>query len=360
MKYIVYLTTNIKNQHIYVGVHKTENPEIFDGYIGNGVNRFNPSSMYNSKAPFCLAVQKYGFDSFKRAIIKIFDTEKEALNLEGEIVNEDFINRNDTYNIALGGGLPPINNKIIYQYDLNGNFIKEWSSIREAAKFYNCSETCIGNAVILKRMSQDYFWADKNVNLLDINEYTIYSPKIPVYIYNKDTKEFYKGFESLSDCTSFLEDSLYHVQRAIKLGRCVKGYYISLQLTPIYECKIQKVRLTGKVHQYSLDGKYIQSFNSIKEAERELQTGLSEINNSIKLNQQCKGFLWRRGEKEESVPPHVPSKSSAKKVGQYTMDDKLIKIFDTVREARKEFPNVSKVLKGQASHCHNFKFKYIE
>jgi len=56
MKYIVYLTNNIKNQHIYVGIHKTENPNIFDGYLGNGINRFQPSSMYNSKDPFCLAV----------------------------------------------------------------------------------------------------------------------------------------------------------------------------------------------------------------------------------------------------------------------------------------------------------------
>ena len=40
------------------------------------------------------------------------------------------------------------------------------------------------------------------------------------------------------------------------------------------------------------------------------------------------------------------------------MDGKYIKTFKTVREARKEFPNVSKVLSGKANHCHNFIFKY--
>ena len=114
MKYIVYLTTNIKNQHIYVGVHKTEDPDVFDGYIGNGINRFSPNSMYNSKAPFCIAVQKYGFDSFKRSTIKIFNTEQEALDLEAEIVDEEFIKRQDTYNITLGGGMPPLLNKVIF------------------------------------------------------------------------------------------------------------------------------------------------------------------------------------------------------------------------------------------------------
>ena len=33
MKYIVYLTTNLKNNKIYIGVHGTEDPNIFDGYI---------------------------------------------------------------------------------------------------------------------------------------------------------------------------------------------------------------------------------------------------------------------------------------------------------------------------------------
>lgn len=37
MKYIVYLTTNLVNKKIYIGVHGTENPDKFDGYLGNGV-----------------------------------------------------------------------------------------------------------------------------------------------------------------------------------------------------------------------------------------------------------------------------------------------------------------------------------
>ena len=32
MKYIVYLTTNLVNNKIYIGVHQTDNPDVFDGY----------------------------------------------------------------------------------------------------------------------------------------------------------------------------------------------------------------------------------------------------------------------------------------------------------------------------------------
>jgi hypothetical protein len=54
-KYIVYVTTNIKNNKIYVGVHGTETPNEFDGYIGNGINI--RKSLNNPKEPFEFAVK---------------------------------------------------------------------------------------------------------------------------------------------------------------------------------------------------------------------------------------------------------------------------------------------------------------
>lgn len=125
MKYIVYLTTNVSNNKIYVGVHKTEDSSVFDGYIGCGVNIMNPHSYNRAKAPFHFAVIKYGVKSFKRITLKEFDSYEEALELEASIVTEDFVKRKDTYNVALGGGMPPITNKIIYQYSLEGDYIKE-------------------------------------------------------------------------------------------------------------------------------------------------------------------------------------------------------------------------------------------
>ena len=47
-KWIVYLTTNKVNKKIYVGVHKTKDPTIFDGYIGCGIYITQP---YTYKIP---------------------------------------------------------------------------------------------------------------------------------------------------------------------------------------------------------------------------------------------------------------------------------------------------------------------
>ena len=50
--FIVYLTTNKVNNHIYVGVHKTENPDIFDHYLGEGAYDNKPSSYNKAKCHF--------------------------------------------------------------------------------------------------------------------------------------------------------------------------------------------------------------------------------------------------------------------------------------------------------------------
>lgn len=133
-KYIVYQTVNTVNGKIYIGVHKTLTLDQFDGYLGCGVLTYKPYSYLLSQTPFQRAVCKYGPDKFRRTTIQVFDSEKEALKLEAEIVNLEFIKREDTYNIALGGGLPPAEAKVpVYRYNLDGTFDKAFLSIKEAA-----------------------------------------------------------------------------------------------------------------------------------------------------------------------------------------------------------------------------------
>lgn len=56
------------------------------------------------------------------------------------------------------------NNKITVQYDLNGNFIKEWKSGLEASKVLNLSYKAINNALRRKsHISQGFIWRYKNV-----------------------------------------------------------------------------------------------------------------------------------------------------------------------------------------------------
>lgn len=90
MYHIVYLTTNIVNQKMYVGVHSTYN--LNDGYLGKGI-------------AIKKSVQKYGRSKFKRQILHFCLTREDAFALEEQIVDTSFVLRQDTYNLTVGGVL---------------------------------------------------------------------------------------------------------------------------------------------------------------------------------------------------------------------------------------------------------------
>jgi hypothetical protein len=91
MYYIIYQTTNLINGKIYVGKHQQEtDPYIFDGYLGSGTQ-------------IQRAVNKYGTDNFERKTLFVYESLEECLNKEREIVNEEFVQRTDVYNMKTGG-----------------------------------------------------------------------------------------------------------------------------------------------------------------------------------------------------------------------------------------------------------------
>lgn len=86
--HLIYKTTNLVNNKIYMGAHSTN--EVDDGYLGSG-------KMLHS------AIKKYGVENFKREILHMFDSPEEMFEKEKEIVTEEFVSRSDVYNIVTGG-----------------------------------------------------------------------------------------------------------------------------------------------------------------------------------------------------------------------------------------------------------------
>lgn len=165
MKYIVYQTVNKLNNKIYIGVHGTE-IDSFDGYLGNGINIYRPATYLHPKTPFQYAVKKYGVKNFIRTTIKEFDNENDAYNLEATLVNEDFLRRDDVYNLALGGRLNYDNlhnpKKEVHMYDLDGNYIRSFSGINIAAKIINpgaANGSHISRAIKTGGVYQNYQWS---------------------------------------------------------------------------------------------------------------------------------------------------------------------------------------------------------
>lgn len=88
MFHFVYQTTNTVNGKIYIGKHSTD--DIDDGYLGSG-------------KLLAWAIEKYGPEFFVREILAQFETEKQALEFEREIVTLEFIELPNNYNLIEGG-----------------------------------------------------------------------------------------------------------------------------------------------------------------------------------------------------------------------------------------------------------------
>jgi group I intron endonuclease len=95
MYHIIYKTTNTVNNKFYIGYHfQKDDPYIFDGYLGSGTL-------------LAKAIQKYGKTAFLRETLYVYDNVADALAKEKELVDDNFLLAEDTYNVALGGGNPP-------------------------------------------------------------------------------------------------------------------------------------------------------------------------------------------------------------------------------------------------------------
>lgn len=88
MFYYLYEIRNNVNGKIYLGVHKTK--DINDGYMGSGkVIRY--------------AIEKYGIENFTKVILEQFDSSEKMFAREKEVITEEFLKRNDVYNLRRGG-----------------------------------------------------------------------------------------------------------------------------------------------------------------------------------------------------------------------------------------------------------------
>lgn len=88
MFFYLYKITNKVNGKIYVGVHKTQNLD--DGYMGFG-------------AIIQRAIKKHGLENFEKVILETFENQESMYAREKEVVTDEFLAREDVYNLRCGG-----------------------------------------------------------------------------------------------------------------------------------------------------------------------------------------------------------------------------------------------------------------
>lgn len=86
----LYKITNLANGKMYIGQHVTS--DLDDGYMGSGLWIKN-------------AVRKYGAENFRKEWLGFYEDQEELNYMERVFVDQTWVDRPDTYNLQLGGGV---------------------------------------------------------------------------------------------------------------------------------------------------------------------------------------------------------------------------------------------------------------
>lgn len=351
MKYIVYCTTCIINGKIYIGVHKTENPDTFDGYIGCGLTCVPK----HPKTQFHYAVKKYGYNKFRRSTLFIFNNKEEAYNKEAEIVNDDFVKRKDNYNTIIGGIVNIENYKPIYQYKMDGSFLKKWDSTKDAIEYFGCNGDKFNIAIKDKRSALNSYWCEDYYEKLDISKYRK-SNHQEVYCYNING-ELLNMFNNAKEAGEYYNITKSSINDAISHKKMIHNMYF---ISDIMNAE-NIISLNNFIYQLSdfnvslyKDNKKVRTYTSIHQASKETKLSREYIKKQIEM----RSGIWAYGF-SETYPQNANIKQKVQ-IGQYDLNNNLIKVWDGLFECQKQFPKVRDVLRNGRKHTHGFSFKIIQ
>lgn len=357
MKYIVYQTTNLINNKIYIGVHKTIDPNKFDGYIGNGCYITRPSTYKSPKTAFQYALNKHGVKNFKRIVLYVYDTAQEAYTKESQIVDDAFVAQDTNYNMALGGfggGNQCLAQKV-YQFNKQGTLLNTWECAAELSESCGVSIHSVYVALQFREGFRGTFLSFEET--IDVNNFAKSNDPIIVYCYSVSGK-LLKSFNSETEASKELNIERTGISTAIKYQQLVKNkYYFS---TTLYDTFVKKARksLRGcKFYLYNQTGKFEQEFKNAEELQAFFKLKSWAVL-SKKINYEDGYYKQYRilTNKVDSVEPFTEKnqnkpvlvyKSTGEFVGEYESERKAAKDLDCkIGQINRVLRNVAKTHKG--------------
>lgn len=328
MKFIVFETINMANGKVYIGIHKTNDPEVFDGYIGDGIDINLPETYNKSKTQLQSAVQRYGIKFFKRITLRVFDNISDATDFHMLLVNNEFVKSNDTYNSIASLSIRP--NRKVYAFTFTGHKLGEWDSVKEAADDIGVSKEhvmiCIETRTNCKMMYLSY---DDEINP------ELYSsmPRCAIAQYNRDGM-LINTYKDIPFAAARLDIPKDAIMRAVSMRSTCSGYRfmcVSEDISKVLDKK-SAIELTSSVpvYRYTLRGEFDAAFNSVKDAAKNtpnISTG--KIIRAIKMNRACRGYKWSYDKMDKWVASNAPV---ARKVEMYDLDGKLVHLYESTKE----------------------------
>lgn len=377
MNGIIYKATNRYNGYIYIGQTRTT--------LARRVQQHFRDAKSDSNL-FHLALLQYGKEGFEWETLDEFSGTKEEVIHALNVAEEYHILKNKSmlgdkgYNATQGGyssdkfadvikrrAQANYGGKAILQYDLDGNFIREFESIAEVRRTFGVNDH--KGKHFLGKTWRGYQWREKCNNLFPRKisrhqEYKQYKQQVLCYTAKG---EFYKCFWSISEANREL--GAHHTVRIfadkIELNSSFKSNYILLryidnapkQITVIKKEKKPTVISTPKeetnrrILQYTTEGEFMAEYYSVTDANKKTGVSRRTISKSCRkplpfvVNHSTHN-IWRYKEGDiaekvevisfENKYPKKKAEKQERRVIQYDSNGNFIKVWKNVYSAECE------------------------
>ncbi len=268
----------------------------------------------------------------------------------------------------------------ILQYDLNGNFIREFKSLNTASETIGVVPNAIGqNLNGFTKSAGGFQWRFKTKNYDHrIEPYLIENNGLPIGQYDLEGN-LIDSFESLLDAERKIGHSEGSIRAAMNRGAKIKGaFYFFIQFNKhqeipksVHSYVIPLHGFSIPVVQLSADGKhFINEFPSVTHAAKFLNKNTGHISSACKGNRETAyGYIWKYLSDYSDDLPKISIddayvKLHSKPIAQYDLNGRYIRSFKSASEAARAANdaqgNVSLVANGKRKYSGEFQYAYID
>lgn len=279
-EYVVYMHVNKINSKKYIGITK----DIKRRWSYNGIE-------YKDQI-FGKAIQKHGWDNFEHIVLFDNLSKEQACKKEVELIKKyDTTNSKYGYNISLGGDGVHKPFSCIYQYSLDGKFIKKYKniiyiieefSLKTPSNIYSC---CNGKRISACGFRWFYEYQGKRIEPVKTPiERTIEGESIPLYQYSLqgDFIKEYKSRQEVLELTGidpqFCIRGITETAGDFQWFNKYQGKKINAVLSSSEKLGL---RQSKKVYMYDLNYNLIKTFNKCKDVCEYFNTYHKIIKNTI-------------------------------------------------------------------------------
>lgn len=361
----------MKNRIYFIYKYTFPNGKVYIGQTYKGSGRYGTQFGYKGQLVY-RAMKKY--PNYKKEILEyctleeVDDRERYYIekyramekpygyNREGG-GNDSKIRSEETKSLisSIHGGEP------IIQYSLDGQFMKRWNYVSEAAGELDINPDQIYKCCRKKAKSAGGFlWAFEKDNKKTLKKY------------NRSESRYKTVYQFDLNGTLLKEwNSVQEIEKELKIGHgsissCCNG---KLKSAGGYLWSFNKkhkpyktISRAKKVYQYSLSGDYLKEWNSVQEAANYYKIDRRLINACCNKEQKsAHGYQWSYI-KEERLTKWVSNEPEVRAIQQLSLDNELINEFNSISEVARALKttvtSIQNCLKGRSKTSNGYKWRY--